>query len=109
MRKKQTERIVRVSTGHAEADMLGQVYMYLAERKNRGLSQRPHRKKLKGYTFMSRSEVARMIHKRKKNISELYLNELARSCLRSLIVLINKGKVIYTRVVNRVRKLFVNS
>ena len=109
MRKKQTERIVRVSTGHAEADMLGQVYMYLAERKNRGLSQRPHRKKLKGYTFMSRSEVAKMIHKRKKNISELYLNELARSCLRSLIVLINKGKVIYSRVVNRVRKLFVNS
>ena len=109
MRVNKTERIVRVSTGHAEADMLGQVYMYLAERKNRGLSQRPHRKKLKGYTFMSRSEVARMIHKRKKNISELYLNELASSCLRSLIVLINKGKVIYTRVVNRVRKLFVNS
>ena len=108
MRKKQTERIVRVSTGHAEADMLGQVYMYLAERKNRGLSQRPHRNKLKGYTFLSRSEVAKMIHKRKKNISELYLNELARSCLRSLKVLKGKGKEIYNRVASHLRKLFVN-
>ena len=110
MRKKQQQTHVRtITTGHVEADMLGQVYLWISERKNRGLSQRPHRKKLKGYTFLSRSEVARMIHKRKKNISELYLNELARSCLRSLIVLINKGKEIYSRVVNRVRKLFVNS
>ena len=61
MRDKQTEKIVRIcSTGHAEGDMLGQVYMYLAERTNRGLTQRPHRKKLKGYTFLSRSEVARL-------------------------------------------------
>jgi len=101
MRKKQTERIVRVSTGHAEADMLGQVYMYLAERTNRGLSQRPHRKKLKGYTFMSRSEVARMIQSGTQTAPT--------ACWRSLNVLINKGKVIYTKVVNRVRKLFVNS
>ena len=62
MRDKQTEKIVRIcSTGHAEGDMLGQVYMYLAERTNRGLTQRPHRKKLKGYTFLSRSEVAKLI------------------------------------------------
>ena len=62
MRDKQTEKIVRIcSTGHAEGDMLGQVYMYLAERTNRGLSQRPHRKKLKGYTFLSRSEVSKLI------------------------------------------------
>ena len=62
MRIKKTEKLVRIcSTGHAEGDMLGQVYMYLAERTNRGLSQRPHRKKLKGYTFLSRSEVAKLI------------------------------------------------
>ena len=62
MSVKKTEKLVRIcSTGHAEGDMLGQIYMYLAERTNRGLSQRPHRKKLKGYTFMSRSEVAKLI------------------------------------------------
>ena len=62
MRKNNNGKYVRtITTGHPEADMLGQVYMYLAERTNRGLSQRPHRKKLKGYTFMSRSEVAKMI------------------------------------------------
>ena len=44
MRKNNNKGIVRtITTGHIEADMLGQVYMYLAERKNRGLSQRPHR------------------------------------------------------------------
>ena len=44
MRTKQQQEHVRpITTGHVEADMLGQVYMYLAERKNRGLSQRPHR------------------------------------------------------------------
>ena len=65
MRKKQQQTHVRtITTGHVEADMLGQVYIWLAERKNRGLTQRPHRKKLKGYTFMSRSEVASMIASR---------------------------------------------
>ena len=44
MRDNTTMKHVRTTTtGYIEADMLGQVYMYLAERKNRGLSQRPHR------------------------------------------------------------------
>ena len=44
MRKKQQQTHVRtITTGHVEADMLGQVYIWLAERQNRGLSQRPHR------------------------------------------------------------------
>ena len=44
MRTKQQQEIVRpITTGHVEADMLGQVYIWLAERQNRGLSQRPHR------------------------------------------------------------------
>ena len=32
-----------ITTGHVEADMLGQVYVYLAERQNRKYAQRPHR------------------------------------------------------------------
>ena len=102
MRDKQTEKHVRVvSTGHAEGDMLGQILLWIDKRENSKLSQRPHKKKLKGYTFMSRSEVARMIQSGTQTAPT--------ACLRSLNVLINKGKVIYTRVINRVRKLLVNS
>ena len=44
MRKKQTENNVRtITTGHAEADMLGQVIFWLSERKNSKYAQRPHR------------------------------------------------------------------
>ena len=77
MRKKQQQTHVRtITTGHVEADMLGQVYLWISERKNRGLTQRPHRNKLKGYSFLSRSEVAKMIKRRKKNIAELYIRDL---------------------------------
>ena len=44
MRRKQQQTHVRtITTGHVEADMLGQVYIWLSERQNRGLTQRPHR------------------------------------------------------------------
>ena len=44
MRKNNNKGIVRtITTGHIEGDMLGQVYLWLSERTNRGLSQRPHR------------------------------------------------------------------
>ena len=44
MRRKQTENNVRtITTGHAEADMLGQVIFWLSERKNSKYAQRPHR------------------------------------------------------------------
>jgi len=102
MRKKQTEKYVRVtSTGHAEGDMLGQVLMWIDKRENSKLSQRPHKTTKRT---------------RKLNISERYIRAAFKwsltaptACLRSLKVLKGKGKVIYTRVVNRVRKLFVNS
>ena len=89
-----------ITTGHVEADMLGQVYLWISERKNRGLSQRPHRNKLKGYTFLSRSEVARMIQSGTQTAPS--------ACLRSLKVLKGKGKEIDSRVASRLRKLFVN-
>ena len=48
MRKKQTERSVRtITTGHAEADMLGQVYLWVSERTNSKYAQRSHRKTYK--------------------------------------------------------------
>ena len=102
MRDKQTERTVRiVSTGHAEGDMLGQVLLWVDKRQNSKLSQRPHK------TYK---------RTRKLNISERYIRAAFKwsltaptACLRSLKVLKGKGKVIYTKVVNRVRKLFVNS
>jgi len=102
MRKKQTEKYVRVtSTGHAEGDMLGHVLLWIDKRENSKLSQRPHKTTKRT---------------RKLNISERYIRAAFKwsltaptACLRSLKVLKGKGKVIYTKVVNRVRKLFVNS
>ena len=44
MRRKQTESIVKtITTGHAEADMLGQVLLWIDKRQNRKYPQRPHR------------------------------------------------------------------
>ena len=44
MRKKNNGKFVKtITTGHPEADMLGQVYLWISERKNRRTPQRPHR------------------------------------------------------------------
>ena len=91
-KKKQQEMPVRtITTGHVEADMLGQVYLWVSERQNRLKAQRSHRNKLKGYSFLSRSEVAKMIKSRKQNISERYIRGVFKwlltaptACLRSL-------------------------
>ena len=48
MRKKQQQTHVRtITTGHVEADMLGQVYLWVSERTNRLNAQRFHRKTYK--------------------------------------------------------------
>ena len=45
MRRKQQQTHVRtITTGHVEADMLGQVYLWVSERTNRLNAQRFHRK-----------------------------------------------------------------
>ena len=45
MRRKQQQEYVRpITTGHVEADMLGQVYLWVSERANRLNAQRFHRK-----------------------------------------------------------------
>ena len=101
MRVKKTEKLVRIcSTGHAEGDMLGQVYMYLAERTNRGLSQRPHRKKLKGYTFLSRSEVAKLIAYGGGSRSPSVLKRV----LRRICALPGKGYRMVRRGISSLRK-----
>ena len=44
MRKKNNGKFVKtITTGHPEADMLGQVYLWISERKNRRYPQRPHK------------------------------------------------------------------
>ena len=66
MRKENNkEYIVRTSTtGYIEADMLGHTLNVAEEmRAKQNKPQRPHRPQLKDYTFMSRSEVAKMIQK----------------------------------------------
>ena len=95
MRDKQTEKHVRIaSTGHAEGDMLGQVILWASARNNSKYPQRPHK-------TTKRKSKLRVVSK--------WFQTAPTACWRSLNVLRGKGKVIYTRVVNRVRKLFVNS
>jgi len=54
MRDSKTERDVRtITTGHAEADMLGQVYLWVSERKNSKYAQRLHRKTYRRRPTMS--------------------------------------------------------
>ena len=98
MRKKQQQEIVRpITTGHVEADMLGQVYLWVSERTNRLNAQRFHRK----------------THRRRqpKSIFRVVtecIQTAPSACWRSLKVLKGKGKEIYIRVASRVRKLFRN-
>ena len=67
MRKKQQQEIVRpITTGHVEADMLGNVYLWLSERANRKYPQRPHR------TYRKT---------RKYTINELYIRGLFRAAI----------------------------
>ena len=65
MRDKQLKQVVsNHTTGVAEADMLGQILIWV-ERQNRPYSHQLHRKQLKKYSFLSKSEVAKLIAKRK--------------------------------------------
>jgi hypothetical protein len=61
MRNKKLKQVVsNHTTGVAEADMLGQILIWV-ERQNRPYSHKLHRKQLKKYSFLSRSEVAKLI------------------------------------------------
>ena len=103
MRKK-TKRIVRTyTTGIFEADMLGHLINVSEEvRDKQNNPQPPHSKKLKESKHRGGLRAALDRYGERSHTAPT-------ACWRSLNVLINKGNVIYTRVVNRVRKLFVNS
>ena len=60
MREKKQAIVCTTATGCVEGDMLGQILIW-AERKNRPYPHKIHSNKLKGYTFLSRSEVAKLI------------------------------------------------
>ena len=102
--RKETKRIVRTyTTGIFEADMLGHLINVSEEaRDKQNNPQPPHSKKLKERQYKSGLRAALDRYGERSHTAPT-------ACWRSLNVLINKGNVIYTRVVNRVRKLFVNS
>ena len=85
-----------ITTGHVEADMLGQVYLWISERQNRLNAQRPHR------TYKKT---------RKLNISERYIRAAFKwlltaptACLRSLKAWQDKKDAQVPRYLSGVRK-----
>ena len=60
MREKKQAIVCTTATGCVEGDMLGQILIWV-ERQNRPYSHKIHRKQLKKYSFLSRSEVAKLI------------------------------------------------
>ena len=103
MRKNDTMKYVRTTTtGHIEADMLGQTLIIAEEMKVKQRSpQRPHRKKMK-------QRISEMYIRGKLKEAVEWSQTAPSACLRSLKVLKGKGKEIYNRVASHLRKLFVN-
>lgn len=104
--------VITTTTGYIEADMLGHVLNVTEEMsaKQRS-SQRPHRKN-KEKTVKSDKSVSQLLQEGFEEEQAMYnlkwYQTAPTACLRSLNVLINKGKSAGRRVVSRVRKLFVN-
>ena len=93
MRKKQQQDYVRpITTGHVEADMLGQCYLWLSERKNSNNAHKTHRKKT---VRMSTKSKLRVAVKR----SWRYLNEI----LRRICALPGKGYRMVRRGISSLR------
>ena len=108
MRKENNkEYIVRTTTtGYIEADMLGHTLNVAEEMKDKqNKSQRPHRKKEKTVSELLQEgfEYEQSLYDQK------WYQTAPTACLRSIKVLISKGKSIGLSVRGRVRKLFVNS
>jgi len=103
MRKNDTMKYVRTTTtGHIEADMLGQTLIIAEEMKaKQNTPQRPHRGKMK-------QRISEMYIRGKLKEAVKWSQTAPSACLRSLKVLKGKGKEIYNRVASHLRKLFVN-
>ena len=90
------------TTGHIEADMLGQTLIIAEEMKvKQNKPQRPHRGKMK-------QRISEMYIRSKLKEAVEWSQTAPSACLRSLKVLKGKGKEIYNRVASHLRKLFVN-
>ena len=90
------------TTGHIEADMLGQTLIIAEEMKaKQNTPQRPHRGKMK-------QRISEMYIRGKIKEAVEWSQTAPSACLRSLKVLKGKGKEIYNRTTSRLRKLFVN-
>jgi hypothetical protein len=92
MRDKQLKQIVsNHTTGVAEADMLGQILIWV-ERQNRPYSHQLHRKQLKKYSFLSKSEVAKLIASRQSPSLLRRTIEWVKTSLRRFKSIPGKGK-----------------
>jgi len=104
MRDKQLKQIVsNHTTGVAEADMLGQILIWV-ERQNRPYSHQLHRKQLKKYSFLSKSEVAKLIAKRKSPSVFRRAFEWFKRPLRRFKSIPGKGKDDTPKYLSGVRK-----
>ena len=103
MRDKQLKHVISHTTGVAEADMLGQVLLWV-ERQNRPYSHKIHRKQLKKYSFLSRSEVASMIASRQSPSVFRRAIEWFKRPLRKLKVWENKKLESTPKYLSGVRK-----
>ena len=103
MRDKQLKHVISHTTGNAEADMLGQVLIWV-ERINRPYSHKLHRKQLKKYSFLSRSEVAKLIATRQSPSLLRRAFEWFKTPLRKLKALEDKAEQSRPKYLSGVRK-----
>ena len=91
------------TTGCVEGDMLGQILIWV-ERQNRPYSHKLHRKQLKKYSFLSRSEVASMIASRKSPSLLRRAIEWFKTPLRKLKALEDKAEQSRPKYLSGLRK-----
>ena len=103
MRDKQLKHVISHTTGVAEADMLGQILIWV-ERQNRPYSHKLHRKQLKKYSFLSRSEVAKLIATRQSPSVFRRALEWFKTPLRKLKALEDKAEQSRPKYLSGLRK-----
>ena len=104
MRDKQlNKQVISHTTGNAEADMLGNILLFV-ERQNRPYSHQLHRKQLKKYSFLSRSEVAKLIATRQSPSLLRRAFEWFKTPLRKLKALEDKAEQSRPKYLSGLRK-----
>jgi len=104
MRDKQlNKQVISHTTGNAEADMLGNILLFV-ERQNRPYSHKLHRKQLKKYSFLSRSEVAKLIASRQSPSLLRRAFEWFKTPLRKLKALEDKAEQRRPKYLSGLRK-----